>query len=163
MTTPLPPQLQYKKLSRPWALWVDSTALGSASATWVKVKGKRSLTLGISKSAADTSDSESDGWNSELITARAWEVVFEGQETGTIASDVRTPDPGQQILIAKGLATGEDAQVRMKIQYGEDGPGYTAYANVDWGGTGGSQSDGVDPANFTLTSAGALLPFVAPA
>ncbi len=161
MTAPVPQPLQYKKLSRPWVLSVDSTALGSDTPTYVPLKGKRSVTLGVSRTAADTTDAESDGWLSEIIAARSWEIVWEGQETGTIVAGERVADPGQEIAKAKGLTTGEDAQVRVMLRYGTDGPGFTGYANVDWGGIGGASTDGVEPANFTFTAAGPLLPFAA--
>jgi hypothetical protein len=163
VTAPVPQPLQYKKLSRPWQLLIDSTALGSTTPTYVKLKGKRSLTLGVSQTTADTTDAESDGWTSEIIAALSWEVVFEGQETGTVVAGERVADPGQEIAKAKGLTTGEDAQARIMVRYGDDGPGFTGYANVRWGGLGGASTDGVEPANYTFTSAGPLLPFAADA
>jgi hypothetical protein len=161
VTAPIPQPLQYKKLSRPWILSVDSTALGSTTPTYVPLKGKRSVTLGVSETTADTTDAESDGWTSEIIAARSWEIAFEGQETGTIVAGEKVADPGQEIAKAKALTTGEDAQCRVKLQYGADGPGFVGYANVKWSGIGGSSTDGIEPASYTFSSAGPLLPFAA--
>jgi hypothetical protein len=161
VTAPVPQPLQYKKLSRPWIVSLDSTALGSTTPTYVALKGKRSVMLGVSETTADTTDAESEGWTSEIIAARSWEIVFEYQETGTIVAGERVADPGQEIAKAKALTTGEDAQVRVKMQYGTDGGGFVGYANVKWSGTGGSSTDGIEGSTFTFSSAGPLLPFAA--
>lgn len=159
---PVPAPLQYKKLSRPWQVSVDSTALGSTTPAYVPLKGKTSVMLGVSETMVDTTDAEGGGWTSEIKAALSWEIVWEGQETGTIASGVRTPDAGQEICKAKALTTGEDAQVRVMLRYGTSGAGFVGYANVKLpGGPGGASKDGVESPKYTFTGAGALLPFAA--
>lgn len=148
----------YKELSRHWELSVNTGT--EATPVWTPVKALNSIALGVDPNEVDVTDFEGDGWDGKIVTHRSWSIMAAGFRAYTKTGAVRTPDPGQEVCVAAGFATGEDAQVQVQIERDDNGRGYRGFANVSNRNIGGSPKD-VEPLNLEFGGDGVLTPYTA--
>jgi hypothetical protein len=152
MTSPTPLK---KKLSR---LWVFEVNTGSEeSPTWTRVNGLTSATLTITPNEVDVTDNDSEGWQDNLTTCRAWALALAGWDGYTGPDNAPVDDPGQAFLKAKGLLTGSEAYADIQFYRSDTEKGYTGRVNVNYGGAGGD-TKAAEPLSCNLTGSGACTP-----
>lgn len=134
-TTKVP--LGASTLVRKWYLDV-STDDGS---TWVGVFGITEFKPALEGSMQDDSDFDGEGWLSEINSANRWKNEFKVRR-GTLASDEKAYDPGQEILRLAGGKTGVENVVLCRwYEMEPGGPRVEAYqgkAAVSWSPDGGN-------------------------
>ncbi|MEA5367712.1 hypothetical protein VA596_49835 [Amycolatopsis sp., V23-08] len=146
----------FKRLSRLWTCEVNTGT--DVSPTWVKVKGLTKLGLTIDANEVDTTDFDSEGWEDNDTTFRKWALSIEGFDGFTGPVNAQVDDPGQAWLKAKGLLTGPDAKVSVRIYRTDNSKGYSGLATSNWKGAGGEVKN-MEPFNCDLTGSGLLSPF----
>lgn len=146
----------FKRLSRLWRIEVNTGT--TEVPTWARVKGLTELGLGIDKTEVDTTDFDSDGWEDNDTTFRKWSVKIEGFDGFTGPVSAQVDDPGQAHLKAKGLLTGPDAKVDIRLYRTDNNKGYAGRATSNWAGAGG-QVKAMEPFNCDLAGSGLLSPF----
>ena len=134
-TTKVP--LGASTLVRKWYLDV-STDDGS---TWVGVFGIIEFKPALEGSMQDDSDFDGEGWLSEINSANRWKNEFKVRR-GTLTSDEKAYDPGQEILRLAGGKTGVENVVLCRwYEMEPEGPRVEAYqgtAAVSWSPDGGN-------------------------
>jgi hypothetical protein len=146
----------FKRLSRLWACEVNTGT--DAAPTYVRVRGLTKLGLTIDANEVDTTDFDSEGWEDNDTTFRKWGLSIEGFDGFTGPVNAQVDDPGQAWLKAKGLLTGPDAKVSVRIYRTDNNKGYMGLATSNWKGAGGEVKN-MEPFNCDLTGSGALTPF----
>ena len=134
-TTKVP--LGASTLVRKWYLDV-STDDGS---TWVGVFGIIEFKPALEGSMQDDSDFDGEGWLSEINSANRWKNEFKVRR-GTLTSNEKAYDPGQEILRLAGGKTGVENVVLCRwYEMEPGGPRVEAYqgtAAVSWSPDGGN-------------------------
>ncbi|MDQ0377964.1 phage tail tube protein [Amycolatopsis thermophila] len=156
MTTPTQPAPLKKRAVRFQRLEINTGT--EDTPVWTPVRGLTTVELQVSPEEVDVSDFDSEGWADSLTTFRSWNVNIEGWEGYTGPDDEPIEDPGQDALKAKGLSTGSDAYVDVRMYRTDNNKGYQGRATANWSGTGGGVK-GVTPFNCPLTGSGALTPY----
>ncbi|HEU5475714.1 MAG TPA: hypothetical protein VFV67_34165 [Actinophytocola sp.] len=146
-----------KRLSRKWVLEVN-TGPDLITPTWTQVKGLNKLELAIDPNEVDVSDFDSDGWDDKLTTFRSWNLGAEGFDGYTGPDNAQVDDPGQAHLKTKGLLTGPEAYVDIRIRRTDNNKGYSGRATSNYKGAGG-EVKGAEPFNCPLSGSGPLTAF----
>lgn len=148
-----------KKLSRLWRLEIDTGPDGAPS--WTMVKGLNSLGLTIDPTEVDTTDFDSDGWEDSLTTMRKSGIAAAGFDGYSGPDAVPVDDPGQAFLKTKGMLTGPEAYVQVRLYRTDTNKGYSGRFTANYTGAGG-EVKGVEPFNCNFTGAGPLSPITVP-
>jgi len=146
-----------KKLSRLWRLQVNTAT--EESPTWTMVKGLSSLGLSIDATEVDVTDTDSDGWEDSLTTMRKAAIAASGWDGYTGPDNAPVDDPGQAFLKAKGLLTGGEAYVLVRLYRTDTGAGYTGRYTANYTGAGGDVK-AAEPFVCNFTGAGPLTPVI---
>ncbi len=156
MTAPL-----ITHLARSLKLQVDSAYPGSATPSWIDVKGISTMQSAIAPTLQSTNDYDSDGWNDSTKTMLGWSFSLTLMRKG---ADEASFDPGQQVLEAAHDKFGDDgvAHIRWYDRNGATGEAYEGYAEVGWAPAGGAP-DALNTVAVTLTGKGARTAITNPA
>ncbi|AUI56777.1 phage tail tube protein [Amycolatopsis sp. BJA-103] len=146
-----------KRLSRKWTIEVNTGT--NEAQVWSKVKGLTKLELGIDANSVDTTDFDSEGWEDNDTTFRKWSLGIEGFDGFTGPVNAQVDDPGQAFLKMKGLLTGPEAKVEVRVYRLDNNKGYSGLATSNWAGAGGEVKN-MEPFKCDLTGSGLLSPFV---
>ncbi len=139
---------------RKWYLDVNTGT--AASPTWVGVFGITKFQSALKPTLVDTSDFDSGGDMSSMVTARQWSLVF-GVDRKSQASVATAYDPGQEFLrnAAENIGLSNSVQIRW-YEMEPGGPRVEAYmgtASVEWSPDGGAMS-AAEAVTVTLTGMG---------
>jgi hypothetical protein len=144
-----------KKLSRLWRLEINTGT--DEAPSYTMVKGLNNLGLTINPTEVDTTDFDSEGWEDSLTTMRKSGITAAGFDGYTGPDDVPVDDPGQAFLKAKGLLTGPEAYVGVRLYRTDTGKGYAGRFTANYTGAGGDVK-GAEPFACNFTGAGPLEP-----
>jgi predicted secreted protein len=142
-----------KRLTRRWKLQVNTGT--EESPVYTDVLGISSITLNIEANEVDVSDFDSEGWSDSLTTFRSWSIAVQGFDGYTGTSGAPVEDPGQAYLKTKGLLTGDDAYVGVRLYRTDTNKGYEGRATANYTNVGG-EVKGAEPFNCNLTGSGEL-------
>lgn len=142
-----------KRLSNKWRIEVDTGPDGSPS--YVLVKALTKLELSIDANEVDVSDFDSEGWDDKLTTFRSWALSIEGWDGYTGPDNAQVDDPGQAFLKTKGLLTGPEAYVNVRLYRVDNLKGYQGRATSNYSGAGG-EVKGAEGFKCPLSGSGAL-------
>lgn len=145
-----------KRIARFKRLQVN-TGSGEAP-NWVLVRGLNKIGLSIEPNEVDSSDFDSEGWDGSSTTHRKWSVSVEGFEGYTGDDDAQVDDPGQAFLKTKGLLTGPEAYVEVRMYRTDNNKGYTGRATANWNGTD-EDVKALTPFTCPLSGDGPLTPY----
>ncbi|WP_018682172.1 phage tail tube protein [Actinokineospora enzanensis] len=148
-----------KRLSRKWSVWVDTGLEGSPN--YVRLNGLSNLKLTVDGNEVDVTDFDSDGFEDSLTTMRKWSLAASGFDGYTGPDGAQVDDPAQAYLKTKGLLSGPDAYVSLRLYRTDTGKGFSGRAVANWTGAGG-EAKGVEPFECNFTGSGALSPYTAP-
>jgi hypothetical protein len=125
---------------------------------WVLVRGLNKIGLKIDANEVDVSDFDSEGWDDSLTTHRKWSVDVAGFDGYTGPDNAQIDDPGQAFLKTKGLLTGPDAYVDIRMYRTDTNKGRTGRVVANWNGTD-EDVKGVTPFTCPLSGSGPLTAF----
>lgn len=155
MTMPAIEKLGPSTLNRKWRLEVDTTG-GSATPTWVAIRGRSEFQPTQEPTMQDDSDMDSEGWKSQSVTAQSWGLTFKVFRK-VDNTDETTYDAGQEFLRLAAAQMGVDNSVHVRwYEAAPGGPRVEAYegdAAVSWSPDGGGM-DGFDVVTVTLAGQG---------
>lgn len=130
-----------KVLARNWKIEIDKDPLaGTPTGTqvWQKIGGINTFTITSDKEDADTTDFDSEGYNTHIVASRSNEITFEGFFLEDSATGAR--DPGQQAVedYADKIGHTSIATIRMTSPSGK----VTEYdGSIGIGDVGGGTND----------------------
>ncbi len=136
-----------KVLARDWGKAIYS------GGGYVEINGIRSFTVATTKQDADTSDFESQGWNTHLVAARGTTITLEGLFLEDVSDKSR--DPGQLAVEAQAAIVGPTGIAQYKLTT----PGGTTWvfnASAEVTGPGGD-TNAVADWKVTLTVSGSIV------
>jgi len=122
-----------KVLARDWKVEVKDD-----SSTWQEVGGVVTLGFGGSKTAADTTDFDSDGWEEHLVSRRGRSLTLEGHYLED--PDTGDRDPGQEAIDDLANAMGAEAVGDFKLT-SPGGKVMTFSGSVEPADVGGGDAD----------------------
>ena len=131
-----------------WRVDVDTSA--TATAAWVQVRAANNISPTIASTTQDATDYDSEGWGSDAVTLRKWQIRIAAFRKTTAAG---VYDPGQEAL--RQASEGSDlTHVRWYDRSSTNGEAYEGYAIVQWEPAGGDAT-GLQMVNVTLLGQGA--------
>lgn len=131
-----------KILAREYGIEINTGTF--VAPVWQEIGGINSLTMGRSKTDADTKDFGTDGWDEHIVAGRGRTVSFDGHLVTDPVTGVH--DPGQAECEAATDQIGWNS-VDNDFQFTEpSGAGKRFFGSVDAGPTGGGIND---PAGWT--------------
>ena len=136
-------------LARDWAVQVEDD-----DGEWVFVLGLSQFAPTTDKTKQDDGDINSGGAKSQLSTAIGFNIECSGLRKGSLAGSDLTPDPGQEILRAKGEEIGYKSIARLRYWRSDALPdAFEANYDVDWK-DGTEDKEGLQSFTVTLTGRG---------
>lgn len=123
-----------KVLARQWKLFIES----DVADTFQKIGGIESFTLSSDSETTDTTDFDTDGYNTSFVSGRSNEIELEGSYVVDVATKER--DPGQKLIEELATKIGHESlkAFRLVSPAGEVTE-YVVYATL--GDQGGSTTD----------------------
>lgn len=100
-----------KQINRDWACQIKPK--GSDPNQWMFVRGLDSISVNIETSAVDSSDMESDGWESQTKTSRTFKANIEGKYA--MLNGTTVLEPSIQLLIDTGIEIGSEGEVDFRV------------------------------------------------
>ncbi|MDQ3579720.1 MAG: hypothetical protein M3443_19425 [Actinomycetota bacterium] len=122
---------------------------------WIRLNGLNNLGAQFDATEVDTTDFDSEGWEDSLTTMRKAAITAAGFDGYTGADNAPVDDPAQAFLKTKGLATGPDAYVPVRLYRSDTLKGYTGRFSANYTNAGG-EVKGAEPFNCNFTGAGEL-------
>lgn len=136
-------------LARDWALDVET-----APGTWTKVRGLSSVSPIFEGSEEDTSDIDSEGYASSIVTGLAFRIEGSGKRKGDDSVGF-VDDPGQNFLRQKGRKTGSENYVQARIYRRDALPdAHQCECTVKWTDSAASGTNALQEFSFTLSGNG---------
>ncbi len=132
-----------------WRLDVNTS--NTETPNWIQVRALNSLQPAVNSTVQDASDYDSDGWGSDAVTQRKWQIVATALRKFTAADGAY--DPGQEFLrtAADNLAL---VHVRWyERQGGGNGEAYEGHGLVQWAPQGGDPT-GLNAVQVTVLGQG---------
>ncbi len=134
-----------KVLARDWGKQINASG-------FIEINGIRSFTVATSKQDADTSDFESQGWNTHLVAARGTTITLEGLYLEDVVTKDR--DPGQAAVETSARLVGPTGISEYKFTT-PGGTTWTFNASAEVEGPGGDTNSAADW-KCTLTVSGSI-------
>ncbi|MDK6565900.1 hypothetical protein QP222_05685 [Corynebacterium pyruviciproducens] len=100
-----------KLLSRDWAAQIKPKGAGPSE--WIYVRGADTIDVQVETSAVDSSDMESDGWESQMKTSRTLKIQINGKFARV--GDSRELEPSQALLRKTGEALGAEGELDVRV------------------------------------------------
>ncbi|WP_037178137.1 phage tail tube protein [Rhodococcus sp. UNC363MFTsu5.1] len=136
-------------LARDWALEVET-----ATGTWTPVRGLTSVSPIFEGSEEDTSDIDSEGYASSIVTGLAFRIEGSGKRKGDDSVGF-VDDPGQNFLRQKGRKTGSENYVQARIFRRDALPdAHQCECTVKWTDSAASGTNALQEFSFTLSGNG---------
>lgn len=130
-----------KILARKWLFEIDADQVKETptdTATWTKIGGLNTFTLGNDAEQTDTTDFDSDGHSEHMITQRSKEISFEGYYLEDESDGAR--DPGQQAVEDAAELIGQRSLVPLRVT-SPSGKVQQFLGSVSIGDVGGGNND----------------------
>ncbi|WP_454044406.1 phage tail tube protein [Cellulosimicrobium sp. Marseille-Q8652] len=133
-----------------WRLDVNTAAEGSP-ASWVQVRSLNSFQPAVNSTVQDASDYDSEGWGSDAVTQRKWQLVATALRKYSSTNEY---DPGQEYL-----RTASDNLALVHVRWYErqgagNGEAYEGHGLVQWAPQGGDPT-GLNSVQVTVLGQGA--------
>jgi len=136
-------------LARDWALEIET-----ATGTWTPVRGLTSVSPIFEGSEEDTSDIDSEGYASSIVTGLAFRIEGSGKRKGDDSVGF-VDDPGQNFLRQKGRKTGSENYVQARIFRRDALPdAHQCECTVKWTDSAASGTNALQEFSFTLSGNG---------
>lgn len=140
-----------------WRLDIDTS--NTETPNWIQVRALNAFQPAVNSTVQDASDYDSDGWGSDAVTQRKWQLV------GTALrkyAEGGAYDPGQERL--RTAADNLDlVHVRWyERQGGGNGEAYEGFGLVQWAPQGGDPT-GLNAVQVTILGQGPRTPITNPA
>lgn len=116
---------------------------------WVQVRAANGVSPTVNDTVQDATDYDSEGWGSDAITLRKWQLVLALLRKLNAAKE---HDPGQEAIRA-AADSGELLHVRWYDRSTPTGEAYEGHALAQWNPAGGDAT-GLQLVNSTLLGQG---------
>lgn len=138
-----------------WRVDVDTATTETPS--WVQIRAANNISPTVNSTVQDATDYDSEGWGSDAVTLRKWQISLGLLRKRTAAG---AADPGQEAL-RQASEDLELVHIRWYDRSSATGEAYEGEALVQWAPAGGSP-DGLQTVNVTLLGQGARTPITHP-
>lgn len=134
-----------KQLNRGWAAQVKPKGTGPEN--WRFVRGATTINPVVTTNGVDTTDLDSDGWESEMDTSRSLDIEITHQYVRKGDLDVLTED--QELLRYTGESIGAEGQIDVRVWRTDTDEGWEATFNNRYAPAGGD-ANGIREATANL-------------
>ncbi|MCF1694315.1 phage tail tube protein [Corynebacterium argentoratense] len=100
-----------KLLNRDWAVQVKG--VGELPAKWIFVRGLDSVSVNIETSAVDSSDIDSQGWESQEKTSRKLTITLSGKHS--VKGEEKQLEPSQKLIRDTGIELGKAGKIDVRV------------------------------------------------
>jgi predicted secreted protein len=98
-----------KVLARNWGIYVQSAVVG----TFQKVGGIDTFTLGFKDEQTDTTDFDSEGYSTHIVSGRSHDIKIEGSFVEDVLTGDR--DAGQELIESLATKLGPDSIDKFRL------------------------------------------------
>ena len=137
----------HKMLNRGWVAQVKPKGTGPENYRFVR--GATSINPVVTKNSVDSTDLDSDGWESETGTSRSLDVEIVHQYVRQGDTDVLSPD--QELLRYTGESLGAEGQLDMRCWRTDVDEGWESTFSNNYAPAGGD-ANGIREATANLKS-----------